>query len=460
MFDKRTIRRISRLLVVCFLCIFCLNSAAVSFAATKVAGTLEDIAVSDDVVSNSLYLTAVYQLQDGNYFGFVTDPMSYRQALATSTDKITWTVVGLPGRLAWGNDMILTTVGNELACTTNGVNWQYIKLDNVKNIDDVSFENGKFLVYYSDTDNNSGIMLSDDGLNWYAMDGDLPENALVYSFSVVGDNYVVFSRDGDTLTAASTDAITEEATSWTALTLPADARYFEGFDGKTLFVRGVDLYYTSTDGINWEGKEDYYAASETPETFWKAPIYTRGNGLTVKEHEVDGSYYCSSVISFDDADHDVVFVVNGKTVEIPAPAAATPTASKVSVNGEETSFDAYFIGGSNYFKLRDLAFVLSGTDKQFEVGYENVTKAITLTSGQAYTAVGGELAAGDGEAKAYAPTVSVITKDGETVDLEVYLIGGNNYFKLRDVMKLFDVGVTYDVVTKAIGIDTSISYVD
>ena len=54
----------------------------------------------------------------------------------------------------------------------------------------------------------------------------------------------------------------------------------------------------------------------------------------------------------------------------PSGPSANPTNAKVLVNGEEVAFDAYTIDGSNYFKLRDLAFVLNGTEKQFEVGWE------------------------------------------------------------------------------------------
>ena len=46
---------------------------------------------------------------------------------------------------------------------------------------------------------------------------------------------------------------------------------------------------------------------------------------------------------------------------------AKPTESNVLVNGVSKSFDAYNINGSNYFKLRDLAYVLNGTEKQFEI---------------------------------------------------------------------------------------------
>jgi hypothetical protein len=137
-----------------------------------------------------------------------------------------------------------------------------------------------------------------------------------------------------------------------------------------------------------------------------------------------------------------------------------PTLSKVFVNGAAKSFEAYLIGGNNYFKLRDLAFVLNGTDKQFEVGYDNVTRAITITTGKPYKAEGGEMAAGDGKAKAANPTASEIYIDGKKLDLTVYIIGNNNFFQLRDLMRALDVGVTFDKVTRDIGIDTGLPYRD
>jgi hypothetical protein len=143
-----------------------------------------------------------------------------------------------------------------------------------------------------------------------------------------------------------------------------------------------------------------------------------------------------------------------------APTAQTvnPTASKVFINGEEQSFEAYNIGGSNYFKLRDLAFVLNGTNKQFDVGYDNATKAITMTSGQPYVPTGGEMTLGNGQAKPATPTASKIYLDGRELSFTVYNIGGNNFFKLVDLMSALNIGVTYNETTRNIGIDTSVPY--
>ena len=146
-----------------------------------------------------------------------------------------------------------------------------------------------------------------------------------------------------------------------------------------------------------------------------------------------------------------------------APAAPTgltvnPNSSTVLVNGKNVAFDAYTIEGSNYFKLRDLAYVLNGTEKQFEVGWDNASKTITLTSGQSYTAAGGEMSAKGTGAQSASVSASKLLIDGKEVALTAYTINGNNYFKLRDIGQAFDFGIGWDNATKTITIDTSAGY--
>ncbi len=137
-----------------------------------------------------------------------------------------------------------------------------------------------------------------------------------------------------------------------------------------------------------------------------------------------------------------------------------PTASKVLVNDKAVEFEAYNINGNNYFKLRDFAQAVNNTEKNFEVTWDGEKNAINLISNTPYTPVGGELAEGDGTAKVATPTTSKIYKDGEEISLTAYNINNNNYFKLRDIAKAFDIGVTWDGTTNTIGIYTSISYVE
>jgi hypothetical protein len=144
------------------------------------------------------------------------------------------------------------------------------------------------------------------------------------------------------------------------------------------------------------------------------------------------------------------------------PATARPSESRdIVVNGETITFDAYLIGGSNYIKLRDLAHVLNGTEKQFCVGWDGENDAISLTSRTPYTTPNGTEMQPPGTAnKTATPTSSRIFVDGEEVQFTAYLIEGNNYFRLRDVMRTFDVYVGWDAEAGVASLDTTRGYED
>lgn len=138
---------------------------------------------------------------------------------------------------------------------------------------------------------------------------------------------------------------------------------------------------------------------------------------------------------------------------------AIPTSSTVLVDGKSVSFDAYNIAGSNYFKLRDLAAAVNGTKKQFAVGWDSAKNSITITSASAYTAVGGELdVSGDKASKSATLTSSSVYLNSTKASLTAYNIGGNNYFKLRDIAKSLDFGVGWDSGTSTITISTASGY--
>ena len=144
--------------------------------------------------------------------------------------------------------------------------------------------------------------------------------------------------------------------------------------------------------------------------------------------------------------------------EPPKSVTATPTVSTVIVNGQNVVFDAYNIDGYNYFKLRDLAYILSGTEKQFSVTWNADSKIIILYSGQPYTADGSEMKSKGGENKTSTPADQKLIINGKIVTLTAYNIDGNNYCKLRDMGKALDFGVGWDAGTSTITIDTSQSY--
>ena len=75
--------------------------------------------------------------------------------------------------------------------------------------------------------------------------------------------------------------------------------------------------------------------------------------------------------------------------------------------------------------------------------------------------MGGELALSTRpKAKEARPTTSKVFVNGKEVKFTAFNIGGNNYFKLRDVAKVINFGVAYDGKTNTISIDTSTVYTE
>lgn len=139
---------------------------------------------------------------------------------------------------------------------------------------------------------------------------------------------------------------------------------------------------------------------------------------------------------------------------------ANQTASNVLVNGKQIAFDAYNIGGNNYFKLRDLAYALNGSNKQFEVTWDGENNTILLSSATPYTTIGGEMESKGTGSKLAKLTSSKILLDGKEIALKAYTINGNNYFKLRDIGQVFDFGVIWDGANNTIIIDTNSEYTE
>ena len=136
----------------------------------------------------------------------------------------------------------------------------------------------------------------------------------------------------------------------------------------------------------------------------------------------------------------------------------SPSLQTVLVDGKEVKFDAYLIDGSNYFKLRDIAFVLSGSPAQFSVDYDAQTHRMLTEKGKTYAAVGGELALGTDKSSSCAPSEWKLTVDGVAAEAAVYTLGGNNYFKLRDLGRIFNFGVAWNGAVSTVYLSPDESY--
>ncbi len=115
------------------------------------------------------------------------------------------------------------------------------------------------------------------------------------------------------------------------------------------------------------------------------------------------------------------------------------------VDGKTVECEKYNINGSNYFKLRDIALLVNGTGSQFSVGYDAGKKVVSIVTGEEYVPNGSELdlSGGDKSATAKPSTQTILINGEERGDLSVYNIGGNNFFKLRDLGTALGFDVDY-----------------
>ena len=192
-----------------------------------------------------------------------------------------------------------------------------------------------------------------------------------------------------------------------------------------------------------------------------------GKEIGLNKYSVNGDDYFDFIdlgkeigfrIEIEYNGEEKIYIIDtGEEESLPA-LTVSPTSSAVLVNGEEIKFDAYLINDNNYFKLRDLAYVLNNTEKQFEVDWDEEINAILLTSGEPYTPVGGELTPKNPENKTPVQTTSKIYLNGKEVQFTAYNIDDNNYFKLRDIGEAFSFGVDWDEETNTVIIDTEKEY--
>ncbi|MDO5141455.1 MAG: N-acetylmuramoyl-L-alanine amidase [Eubacteriales bacterium] len=106
---------------------------------------------------------------------------------------------------------------------------------------------------------------------------------------------------------------------------------------------------------------------------------------------------------------------------------------KVQVNGRAVSPQAYNIDGHNYFKLRDVAYLLDGTSACFAVVWDGQRNAIDLRPGQHYTVVGGEMTTAAVSGLRVSASTAKVLLEGDGIAVKGYNINGNNYYKIANL---------------------------
>jgi hypothetical protein len=129
----------------------------------------------------------------------------------------------------------------------------------------------------------------------------------------------------------------------------------------------------------------------------------------------------------------------------------------VYVDGVKRSFEAYNIDGSNYFKLRDIAYILSGTSSEFSVAWDPSEGLITVKTGEAYVSDGTEMKTGVDKSATAVPSSQKLIVDGRKVELRPYNIDGNNFFRLRDLGDILNFAVDYNATINCVIITSASS---
>ncbi len=246
-----------------------------------------------------------------------------------------------------------------------------------------------------------------------------------------------------------------------------NSNFVYGFEGVNIVNSDIESVVLVSEGDDYVGTI-YGDMSYTEDNFSRFNVirFTEGSSLAI-EYEtadlsghivypengniviVDGELILPAGVTADDFNSYYDGSLGDLMSEV---GLALPTDATVLVDGVATAFEAYEIYSNNYFKLRDIAYVLSGTDASFEVSWNGEFEAIEMTTGEVYTAVGGEMAEGGGYPQVYADSTATIYLNGEQVELTAYTINDNNYFKLRDLGDAIGFGVAWDDAAQTIAI--------
>ena len=127
---------------------------------------------------------------------------------------------------------------------------------------------------------------------------------------------------------------------------------------------------------------------------------------------------------------------------------------KLSVNGELKDVEKYNIDGENYFKLRDIAYLLNGTSAQFAVYWNADSNFVGIYSGRSYEANGSELVIGADRSATAVRSPQTIEINYYSPRISVFNLGGNNFFKLRDLGEALGFQVDYDEATNTAVVTT------
>lgn len=127
--------------------------------------------------------------------------------------------------------------------------------------------------------------------------------------------------------------------------------------------------------------------------------------------------------------------------------------SDVYLDNKEISISGYNIDGSNYYKLRDLAYELKNTPSKFDVNWNETLGQIEIKTGISYN--GTKETNKKSSSIKVTPAKAKIIIDGVPTSLNAYSVNGNTYYKLRDLGENLNFDVSWQPENSSIHIKSS-----
>jgi len=109
---------------------------------------------------------------------------------------------------------------------------------------------------------------------------------------------------------------------------------------------------------------------------------------------------------------------------------------RILVNQKEMAINFNTIMGKDYIRLRDFATVVSDTEAQFEIKYDNKTNTVNIIKGGTYTSVGNEMLLDNSEKYITKKSNYHIAVDGTVVETQCYTIDGDLYFDIEQLAQI------------------------
>ncbi len=164
-------------------------------------------------------------------------------------------------------------------------------------------------------------------------------------------------------------------------------------------------------------------------------------------------YYPSSNISVSGRKiNNGLAFVEEKSVE----KTARPELLSVCINDKDVELNAYNIENSNYLNIYEFAATLKDSDRKFDIECLNDRNAINIVTEKECTSmVAEDKSLMDKSLKSAYLSKPDIYLDGNKVDITVYNINNDNYFKLRDIAEHMNFNISWESTKDSIIIDTN-----